>query len=908
MVLRTNFVFFITILLAACGGGGSSSAPSSSSPPSPPVTAPSGFQTLEEFELQNGVVPAQAAISTTEAALQLATMAATHVRQVANGRVLINCENSGNALTELSTANLQIGTIIEISFENCFDKYLNDLAEGQYKVEILDFDEEEFESVRFKMELEGISLPTGDTPLTLHGQLEVTSTISFEQNALQVKSVEGSNVEIRIVNQQVGEVISQIDIKKTIDYSQARYQIEGTISVDSALAGLSYQGRFSTPLSGYLNTLPDQGEMLIEGGPSDLILAATTSETGNYEVQVDLGGNGTFEVAPNASEFWLSLLEGVAFYDDRTAGNNSLNIVARTSPTFELLELSGYLSKERSGEYLISRNQKLRFVFSKPLVDSPSKPPLFRANGGTETAPDFEINGAIITVSPGTSVNELIRYILSMTVEDFSGTSDVVSISTNIIKNVTSEVNASLFAVEKSTFELDGVSLTESLFGEVETYEWTQLSGPTLLFEPTQPVLSVAIPEINEHFQEVSMLLSVSDSLGESSSTEFRFLIVEENYNRTLMYVPFWDNVENRVYVAKSIDVFFTESEQSIVFDYDAGEIALSPLKYVSAYIGSTIPDGDWFSTSGNLFSDISYILLRPGEDECEEFPNLGPLAPNRFHRIISKGLKRNESGDITAANIQVSRYCRNLNQVRSEFGVFSPPGTFTAEHPGFVFANSTSPLFVEENKSLDIQSDRPDLITIQDNKVEAVSATGENTKISLIISDPESDFQHQESIELDFISDLTQKAFVYFEKTGKRRGDDRPVGGFRFYRLEEPGYFTFEPANNIADVDVRGHDQEHSFRLQIGFPTAGLVLNQRVDGARDLSDDANFISIAYRSTTCSQSGWYEVLEYEVDAQQEVTALAVDFHQSCGFPNTFNRGAVRFNSTIPVDFSKFPQP
>lgn len=140
------------------------------------------------------------------------------------------------------------------------------------------------------------------------------------------------------------------------------------------------------------------------------------------------------------------------------------------------------------------------------------------------------------------------------------------------------------------------------------------------------------------------------------------------------------------------------------------------------------------------------------------------------------------------------------------------------------------------------------------------------------------------------------------------------PVTGFAYVStpgdyVGQGGQQTFTPPT--ARFNLSGDTQQ----VWVGVDEAGRYVNMRLAGPQTLAPGrypnagraffesplVGGLDVSMDSRGCNQiKGWFEVLEYEIDAFRVVQKLAVDFMQQCEgtMPPLF--GSVRFNSLQPL--------
>ena len=897
-------IILILLLLTACGGGGSETT-TSNSPPIVNENNEPPFKSFEEFITEDGSLPLELSIAISESLFELAAMSDNHLQQVRQEVEVIECVNDGTVVFNDDGTEFTAGHKIQFTSNNCKDKYLNDIFIGSYSVELLGSDLPHI--LRFQMALDDLSISSGAEKITLKGNLVIEVSDQFESKYFKVTEGVGSFYSVTFNDVNVTEKVTQINVKKVLDYAAARYFIEGSYQVNSELADTNFKATYVEPLSGYLNTYPDKGELLIEATRSKVRLLAASGKESSYRIDVDLGGDGVFETLPEEdSHLWFNIIEGLLFYDERTTEDEESIYISRASNTpFKLLELTGYDSVYDSSAYSIKSNAELSFLFSRPLKYPLTESPIFTNLTLDNVDAQYEINGAILKIRPTPKLQPLGYYQLSLTIESETGQSIHTGASVKVIKTVIAEIKAPLFAYEKSSFILDAESLSLALDGEINEYNWQQLDGPILEFEPSESIIVLQLPSIDKEYQEVAFLLTIKDTTGEESHAEFRFLILKESLNRNVLYIPFFDGAENNVFLAKNSKSFISEDDDIYQYIHIASESDQDYGNFVKVDFDGTLPDGD--SIIETQWARVEHSGV--GEPEKCTTSNLGELDENRKRRIISNGVLRNIDNELIQFSMQANSYCQESEQIRSLYGVHIISDIFDSSHPGFVFSGEKSPLFIDNTYDVEVTSESPELLTIEIENEEintrsAVLSENLGTDITLAKG-----LKLKEKYSIDLISNLQDKVLLYFEKYSNSS-------------LNNTSKFSFHSLGASSLVDAKPYIYDNTFRLwfnsdleeieqtvhvTFGFGEEGVVLNQKIIASDLLTGSSPYLMTAFRGTSCSGDGWFEVLDYNLDLSGNLERLAIDFYQTCYAEENFHRGSIRLNTDVGVDFSKFPR-
>lgn len=900
-----NLLLSIAFILAlsACGGSGGTDNPVKPVTPPPQKDDPSKpFSSFEQFNRKNGALPAKVSIATLESLIQLGYMAKEQLTAVAKGKSLA-CQRGSATLVEQLT-KVEAGTQLTVQFDSCFDYIIGDPLEGKYKINVtsiadgrLDF-VIDLNELKIKTRVDGV-----EAPISFTGRLNIQSQVDYEQELLKVSLPNNNQFSFFFSTPKATEKVTALSVTKLINYLTGRFIINGDFAVTSGLAKVNYTTRFISPLSGVINSPADAGQILVKGGRSDLRISARENA---YQIDVDLNGDGSFETPPTKPVSWNDLIEGALFYDKNTASSKSPETTVFNSPNeiFKVEDLIGYHEKISFGNLVVLPKDQLKFRLTRPIDKASEVIAKLRPNGENAITVPLKAQGMIITVD--LDIKEYKIYNLQLELKSIDGDTLKINEDLKTIKPILAIVEGNVISSSGENLTLNAKSLSRSLTGDIVNYNWKQLAGPKLSFEANQPILDLTIPAITKSYEEASLLLEITDNQGFSTNTEFRLLIVSKQLNRHIVYIPFENDPNKRVLLAKNNQIFIEEKDSNFFFDYDPHILAQTGNVYARVIVTKPLSEGETVLFGESVTASLTTTWRAGIELKCVKRYDLGEIAKG-VSDVVFYNLQRDERNKISKLNLQSGRYCTDHGQFRTEVAIMFKPELYSVTQPGFIFTGKASPISIAgKNSNLYsvTTSDNISVVAKSNNQLQASNLSGQvnhSGEIELSANG------YSEKLKLDLIGDLNNKSFIYFQKSVNRTHDkSRPNAVFSFHSLGDPQMLQLTN-DHIANIKVFFNSTQHSAHVDVAFPKSGMVLNERIYGRRVLDDSATFIATAYDATVCERDGWYELLEYQTDNNDQVISLALDFYQRCSWEGTFNRGAIRLNSTIPVDFAKFNQ-
>lgn len=874
--LKIIFVCFSVIILNACGG-------SSDPGPDGGKSSGEGYKSYEEFYQTGGELAVNLSISTPEAVLQLAYMVRDHYLQATKQESLI-CRH-GRASHLETDLPLLAGTKLEVNLTNCFDEYVSASINGSYSYTI---DSIEQQSVKLTATFEQLQIRgNAEEPIKITGSIQIESIITPKLDTLTVKlAPNGRNFQIRFDELNATETITALDVTKSNDYTTGKYSVSGNFNTDSQIVGQSFSANFETPLSGYLNTEPKAGKLKVTGLKSDVNIRASSS---GYQVYVDLFANGAFEQPTNPEFKWLDILEGMYFYDRRTARYYNPEIELGSPLRFSIDGITGaYSGDQYHTLYVLPKNELSIFLIQA--VDLSADNTISMTDLDTNEIIDlaYEITGNYITLKFDLQHSK--RYQLKMSLQSHRAETITFQRTITVINPLLAVVDAPAFVESGSFITLDAGSFSKTLAKEITSFNWKQLSGPSVEFSSEAVSISFKAPDITSPYQEMSFLLEIEDDLGHKTDNEYKFLVIQPELNRSVVYMPYNRDIDRRVLLIEDFKAIIKEQESLFEFSSNPWDQSHG----ISTSVNASFAEGDsHINFSEFIDADISEFGYCHMQGATELRKILGG-------QLIAKDVKRNASGEITTAKYHVNRVCNSNQKVQMRYGVYVKPKTFSVV--GSRVLPVTEQALFEVTGTLDFEVEGSEALSIEMLEANKFSVT---LKEGELVSKPSITVYSDgviETIELDVIDTFEDKAFLYLEHSRDRNHYGAPPLVTYSHVLSTTDAINAEFKLRFSpDLDIRVQGSDIDFDIDINFPSRGIISGETIIVDSALGNPG----LAIRDT-CSGDGWYILRpwrSYVENDRKYASSLVLDFYLSCNSKGDYVKGAIRLNTSTPLDLS-----
>ena len=529
MTARHRLAWLITaVTLVACGGGGGNGGGGGGNPPPPPAP-PLPQIAITDGNARETVVVGSALI---EGTLQLTSLASQLIAAVAADPTApaTACSN-GSTISYSFTDNDQDGALspgddIRATLNNCETVDLNATASGDILLTLntpaqQSGPEDQYYSGQIDASSLTINGPSGSS-VTIRGRFSFS--VDFEVFTEVIRA--GGSVDFSITSngQTVTESLRNFSIEKVSLFDEARYRIgaEGEIRSELLDGTVTYD---SVSLSGFLNTLPNEGQIRLVGASSYAAAAAgvdADSRIAVIEYQAASGGVASLPVRPG----WTELLEGFVWWYREESPDR---YVFRDVRPDEFTLISQNVERLTT----VGVNPVFIAQFSRP-VDPASLPPdIFIQK--IEANPSFnqdlpiaaDLRGARLVGRP---VQQLIHdayYVYpvpTLRLESLSGNVEFVTSTDFFTDDSLSSLpqGSDRFGVSGVTVTLDATR-SEAVGSSIASYLWQQTGGtPGLIGNAAQPITTFAVPQVTGA-EVLTLDLQVTNAEGEFDSAELPF-------------------------------------------------------------------------------------------------------------------------------------------------------------------------------------------------------------------------------------------------------------------------------------------------------------------------------------------------------------------------------------------------
>lgn len=322
----------------------------------------------------------------------------------------------------------------------------------------------------------------------------------------------------------VTESLRNFSIEKVLLFDEARYRIsaDGEIRSELLAGTVSYD---SVALSGFLNTLPDEGEIRLVGDSSYAAAMAGVDADSRISVIEYQDASGAVALLP-VRPGWFELFEGFVWWYREESPDSYL---------FRDVRPDEFRVISRNVERLttVGVNPVLIAQFSRPV--NPASLPADIFIQKIEVNPTLnedlpiaaDLRGARLVGRPLQQLVHDAYYaypVPTLVLEAESGRVDVLS-STDFFTDdsLSSRPQGSdRFGVSGVTVTLDATR-SEAVGSSIASYLWQQTGGtPGLIGNATQPMASFAVPQVTGS-EVLTLELQVTNAEGEFDTAELPF-------------------------------------------------------------------------------------------------------------------------------------------------------------------------------------------------------------------------------------------------------------------------------------------------------------------------------------------------------------------------------------------------
>lgn len=308
-------------LLGGCGGGGGGAG---STPPPPPPPPPPTSSTPLAFTAQNAVLATSISIGFTETALLMGRWAYEEVeaqRQRTLTSISGQCAVSGMREVTLVDADgsrtVTPGDTLRIQLTSCSVALLKSTLTGMVEIRIGAPSAAEATAAQLTIGSGGLRLSSStSSEVVMGGGFAFEGWVGDEDTRLAISALSTTDLSLtlNVNNRLVVERLTPTSILHKMSLRSARYEYQATATLRSEALPGQVELTTITPLAGWLETLPDAGQLRLRGvGASGaLVQPAVDSSSNVAAIRIDADGNGVPEA--NQAVDWNQMFEGYLWW------------------------------------------------------------------------------------------------------------------------------------------------------------------------------------------------------------------------------------------------------------------------------------------------------------------------------------------------------------------------------------------------------------------------------------------------------------------------------------------------------------------------------------------------------------------------------------------------------------------
>ncbi len=510
-----SFLISFCLLASCSGGGGGSSSPSE---PAVDLSA-SNYGDAGAFTL-----------AYMEATLQIGRMTELIVDEVAATNTfpsLKSCENGGTVQYDFidndQSGGPSSGDTIRMDFSDCFQEAVDTVVDGLVVIDLQPTNvmPTGYSGFSANVDISDATLDVdGSIAVTVHGSLAVLFYENIHEQYLKV-TPSGSQINYNFfdASTNVDEVLTGLTVTQRLSNDEGRYELEMTARVNSELLEFTFDISTHSPLSGFFQTYPDEGELSITTSTSTSTLSLLPNYVTDSELlQMSYRDSGIERV----SEYnWNSLVEGFIWW--HPGFDYGFSAWQLDINNFRLMDWSGRPPEEVE----VGVNEAIVIQFTRPIEPSSvtssieyepqnrwNEPPAATVIG------TVEVSGALLIITPQTQLEHGYTYYLGgLSPEDqFGNTTGNVNYSFHTPDSLGAvAIGDRRFMVAGDLLQLSAVD-SYAVGGSIVSYQWQELSALGVsITDSDQAEASVVLPAITEA-DELEVQLTVTNISGEQDS------------------------------------------------------------------------------------------------------------------------------------------------------------------------------------------------------------------------------------------------------------------------------------------------------------------------------------------------------------------------------------------------------
>ncbi len=550
--------------VTACGGGGGGGGTATDGGGVTPSPAP--VPTTLTITADNMVSVASLSTGWAENVLWFGEMAIDFAGRFRNSAAdqRQSCPNGGMLALRLvdrdGNGRLSAGDAVAADLRDCMVPIAGTVLVGTLTVEVASSVDSP-RSIRGTVSLgpTGVNAVSGTGPsaeyLELKGSVAFEGSTSDVATTLTVKSTAADDFSLsgRDGTKSVTERVREFDIARTLQYDEARARTRIQLRYDSEVLGGTVAVTTPQPLQAYLDTYPEQGQIVVRGSGGRALYLTPNFVTNSAYVSVGLDSNGDERVDTTVLVPWSDVSVGYLWWNGRGTAPATYSTQSYSATAFSYTAL-GY------GQ-TVGVNDAIILQFSRPPVNPPALRFRLRDQGATGNSDpqrldidaDTAFQGALLVVRPRTQLRHGRNYALEVSTDggaswpsagvplrDALGNALTFysggSLTTADTMRASIVANTALLSDANAVVRLDGSGSSSAR--AIASYRWRQLGGtPLAIAAPNAAVTELRWgPTPPTGLERITLELTVTDVAGEQETSQVVVSVIAATGSGPLLY------------------------------------------------------------------------------------------------------------------------------------------------------------------------------------------------------------------------------------------------------------------------------------------------------------------------------------------------------------------------------------
>lgn len=551
--------------LTACGGGGGGGGGTAADGAGVP-TSPAPVPTALAITADNMARVASLSTGWAENVLWFGEMAIDFAGRFRNSAAdqRQSCPNGGVLALRLvdrdGNGRLSAGDAVVADLRDCTVPIVGTVLVGTLTVEVASSVDSP-RSMRGTVLLgpTGVNAVFGSGPsaeyLGLKGSVAFEGSTSDAATTLTVKSTAADDFSLSGPDgtRSVTERVRQFDIARTLQYDEARSKTRIQLRYDSELLGGTVTVTTPQPLQAYLDTYPEQGQVVVRGSGGRALYLTPNFVTNSPYVSVGLDSNSDERVDTSMLVPWNDVSVGYLWWNGRGTAPATYSTQSYSANAFSYTAVW-------YGQ-TVGVNDPIIWQFSRPPANPPALRFRLRDQGDIEGRDpqrldidaDTAFQGALLVVRPRTQLRHGRNYVVEASTDggaswpsaglplrDALGNTltfySNVMLTTAATMRASIVANTALLSSANAVVRLDGSGSSSER--PIASYRWRQLGGtPLAIAAPNAAVTELRWgPTPPTGLERITLELTVTDVNGEQDTSRVVVSVISATGSGPLLY------------------------------------------------------------------------------------------------------------------------------------------------------------------------------------------------------------------------------------------------------------------------------------------------------------------------------------------------------------------------------------